>query len=126
MVEMTGADLLTALNHGLSKPGAGAFPQFYGMTVTARKVTRKLEDGTPADSFVAEEVKIGGKPLVRGAKYKVATVDFLYAGGDDYTWFAKYQYSEFGTLEDLFRTLLAESDEQAIKAIDGAEVLTVK
>jgi 2',3'-cyclic-nucleotide 2'-phosphodiesterase (5'-nucleotidase family) len=125
-VEMTGEDLLSALNHGLSKPGAGAFPQFYGMTVTARKATQKLADGTTVDSFVADEVKIGGKPLEEGAKYKVATVDFLYAGGDDYTWFAEYPYSEFGTLEDLFRTFLADSDAETIKAIDAAEVLVMK
>jgi 5'-nucleotidase len=126
VVETTGEDLLAALNHGLSEPGAGAFPQFYGMSVTARRVALKLADGTSADSFVAEEVKIGGKLLDRGAKYRVATVDFLYAGGDDYTWFAKYPYSEFGTLEDMFRTFLADADPQTVKTIDEARVLTVK
>ncbi|MDR1921028.1 MAG: bifunctional metallophosphatase/5'-nucleotidase [Candidatus Adiutrix sp.] len=125
VVEMTGEDLLAALNHGLSQPGAGAFPQFYGLTVTARKTTRKLADGTPVDSFVAEEVKIGGQALVGKAKYKIAITDFLYAGGDDYTWFAKRPYSEFGTLEDLFRTFLTDSDAQTIKAVDAAEVLTI-
>ncbi|GHT02631.1 metallophosphatase [Synergistales bacterium] len=125
-VEMTGADILAALNHGLSKPGAGAFPQFYGMTVTARKTTQKLADGTDADSFAADEVKIGGKPLDMGAKYKVATVDFLYSGGDGYTWFGKYAYEEFGTLEDMFRAYLTGADADSIKAVDKTEVLFVK
>jgi 2',3'-cyclic-nucleotide 2'-phosphodiesterase (5'-nucleotidase family) len=126
VAEMTGADLLAALNHGLSRPGAGAFPQFYGMSVTARKVSQTLADGTSVDSFVAEEVNIGGNPLAPDAKYKVAFSDFLYAGGDDYTWFAKYPYREFGTLEDMFRTFLIESDAQTIRAIDATEVLTIR
>ncbi|MDR1978580.1 MAG: bifunctional metallophosphatase/5'-nucleotidase [Synergistaceae bacterium] len=123
-VEATGADLLAALNHGLATPGSGAFPQFYGMTVTARKTETVLPDGSKAASFVADAVTIGGRPLDENAKYKVAINDFMYAGGDGYDMFGKYDRHEFGTLEDLFRKFLSEASEADIHAADKGEVLT--
>jgi 2',3'-cyclic-nucleotide 2'-phosphodiesterase (5'-nucleotidase family) len=125
-VEMTGKDLKDALNHGFASPGAGAFPQFYGMSVTANKKETVLPDGSKEDALSVSEVTIAGSPLRETAKYKVAITDFMYAGGDGYDMFGKYPYHEFGTLEDLLRQFLAEADDEAIRNIDEVSTLTVK
>ncbi|GHS86099.1 metallophosphatase [Synergistales bacterium] len=125
-VDITGADLLDALSHGLSQPGSGAFPQFYGMTVEAHKIQIKLADGSTSEALAPEEVKIHGVSLKPDATYKAAITDFMYYGGDDYRMFGKYAYDEFGTLEDLFRNFLSESDEKSIKEIDAYSVLSVR
>ena len=37
----------------------------------------------------ATAIRVGGEPLDGGRTYRVATVDFLYEGGDGYTMFEK-------------------------------------
>jgi 2',3'-cyclic-nucleotide 2'-phosphodiesterase (5'-nucleotidase family) len=125
-VEMTGQDVLDALNTGLSRPGSGSFPQFYGIAVAAEKIETRLPDGTVSEALTAKEVTIGGKALDKNATYKVAINDFMYRGGDNYTMFAKYSYSEFGTLDDMFRKFMSETHDEAIRSIDETVALTVE
>ncbi len=79
-IEVTGATLRAALEHGVSRiaPGAepGGFPQVSGIQFSfdARK---------PAGSRV-QEVKVNGQPLNETRKYTVATSQFLAGGGDGY------------------------------------------
>ncbi|MGG1664173.1 bifunctional metallophosphatase/5'-nucleotidase [Brevibacillus sp. NRS-1366] len=79
IVEVTGEELKQALENGVSQveKGAGRFPQISGMSFTYNPTK-------PAGERVIE-VKVGDKPLDLTKKYKVATIDFLAAGGDDYT-----------------------------------------
>jgi 2',3'-cyclic-nucleotide 2'-phosphodiesterase (5'-nucleotidase family) len=82
-LELSGADVLAALENGFSQveEGAGRFPQISGMTV---EVDLKAAAGSRVKS-----VMVGDKPLDPGATYTLATNDFMARGGDGYTAFAK-------------------------------------
>ncbi|WP_301171160.1 bifunctional metallophosphatase/5'-nucleotidase [Brevibacillus nitrificans] len=83
IVEVTGEELRAALENGVSQveTGAGRFPQISGMSFTYNPTK-------PAGERVIE-VKVGDKPLDLAKTYKVATIDFLAAGGDGYESFKK-------------------------------------
>ena len=115
--DISGQDLLDALNHGLSEIGNGAFPQFWGMEITTRPA------GSGKNGFAVEFVTVGGKPLDPNEKYAFAINDFLYSGGDGYAMFKKYDYREFATLEEAFRLFVTEKDAQTLKAVSDAEIL---
>lgn len=81
-LELTGATLRTAIEHGLSRSAEdgepGRFPQVSGI-VFAFDVSR------PPGSRIVD-VKVNGQPLVQAKKYTLATTDFLFVhGGDGYT-----------------------------------------
>ena len=78
MAEVTGKQVLGALENGFSMvaDGAGRFPQVSGMVVTA-------DLKQPAGSRVVS-VLVNGKPLDPEATYKLATNDFMLNGGDGY------------------------------------------
>ena len=78
MTEVTGQQVLDALENGFSKveDGAGRFPQVSGLTVV-------FDPTAPAMSRVAE-VMVAGAPLDVNAVYKLATNDFMLAGGDGF------------------------------------------
>ncbi|MDR2947192.1 MAG: bifunctional metallophosphatase/5'-nucleotidase, partial [Candidatus Adiutrix sp.] len=102
VIDISGADLLAALNHGLARPGSGAFPQFFGMTVEAAPLP------TIPGALKATAVTIGGRPLDPTATYRLATNDFLHSGGDGYKMFSKYEAQELSTLEEIFRNFITE------------------
>jgi len=82
LLELKGSDIIAALENGFSQveAQAGRFPQISGIRVKvdlskkpgSRVVDVKLADGTPLDP---------------NKVYKVATNDFMAAGGDGYTVF---------------------------------------
>ena len=78
LLEMTGAQIRRALEHGLSRieEPTGRFPQVSGLRVTADRAR-------PAGSRILS-VEVGGKPLDDAARYKVATNDFMLKGGDGF------------------------------------------
>ena len=117
-VQISGKDLLDALNQGLKEPGSGAFPQFWGMEIEASQ----MENG----GYSVKSVTIDGKPLSPNDKYKLAINDFLHSGGDGYEMFKKYDYQEFATMEEVFRVFVTESDFETLKSISDAEVLKIK
>ena len=76
---VSGSIVLAALDNGLARAGAGAFPQMAGMRITWNPKTHKLvsamlvrPDGTTA-------------PLDPEGSYRLVTTNFLRAGGDGYT-----------------------------------------
>ncbi len=83
LLEVDGKTLLAALENGVSKVenGAGRFPQVAGMTVVANL-------SKPAGSRIVS-VAIGGTPLDPDGRYKLATNDFMFRGGDGYTMLRK-------------------------------------
>ncbi len=83
VVELSGTDLLAALENGFSQAekGAGRFPQVSGIVVAA--------DLTKAPGARVVTVEINGKPLDPAGTYKVATNDYMLGGGDGYTAFGK-------------------------------------
>lgn len=78
VTEVTGEVLKQVLEHGVSdvENGAGRFPQISGMSFTYSK-------SKPVGERVLE-VKVKGEPLDPKKTYKLATIDFLAAGGDGY------------------------------------------
>lgn len=83
MVELAGADIRTALENGVSllQDRAGRFPQVSGMTV-------EVDPAAPPGSRV-RAVAIGGVPLDPARRYRVASNNFMLAGGDGYTALAR-------------------------------------
>ncbi|WP_119256678.1 5'-nucleotidase C-terminal domain-containing protein [Shinella zoogloeoides] len=85
--QLKGADLVAALENGLSQieEGAGRFPQVSGLKYA-------FDKSKPAGSrVVSVEVKEGDAfaPLDPGKTYGVASNNYLRAGGDGYAIFAK-------------------------------------
>ena len=78
MVEITGKDIKDALENGLSQYDnrAGRFPQVSGMVVTF--------DGKAAAGSRVQSLVINGSPYDPAGRYKVASNDFMFAGGDGY------------------------------------------
>nr|AGF93428.1 5'-nucleotidase domain-containing protein [uncultured organism] len=95
--EIKGSTLLEAVEHGLSKYPAheGLFPQIAGMSFVFAK-------DRPAGERVLE-IEVNGKPIDHDKMYKVATNDFMAAGGDGYT-----------MLKDAETTLLAGGLEEVL------------
>ncbi len=81
IVEVTGVDLLAALENGVSQieKGAGRFPQVSGLVVDV--------DATKAAGARVVSVMVNGEPLDPAKTYKVATNDYMLGGGDGYTAF---------------------------------------
>jgi len=79
MVELTGAQVIAALENGFSavSEGAGRFPQVSGLTV-------EVDLDAPVGERV-QSVMVGGEPIDPDAMYTVATNDFMANGGDGYT-----------------------------------------
>jgi 5'-nucleotidase / UDP-sugar diphosphatase len=90
--DLSGADLLAALENGLSQiepdpeASAGRFPQVGGIKFSAdwmKPVGSRVIDvqiGTAASGY---------KPLDKAAAYRIVSLDFMYNGGDGYTMFKK-------------------------------------
>ena len=115
-INISGHDLLEALNHGLSEIGNGAFPQFWGMEVTVRP---------EKNGYTVESMTIGGKPLDPNRTYSLVINDFLHSGGDGYVMFNKYDYREFETLEEAFRKFVTEKDAQSLETVSNTEVFKI-
>lgn len=80
-IEVTGRQLLTVLNHGVSKlPGVdGQFPQVSNMTF-------RVVQSAPAGSRV-RDLRIGNAPMELDRTYTLALPDYVMQGGDGYDMF---------------------------------------
>jgi 2',3'-cyclic-nucleotide 2'-phosphodiesterase (5'-nucleotidase family) len=78
LLELSGSDLLAALEHGVSQveAKAGRFPQVSGMRLV-------YDPDRPTGSRVLE-VTMHNTPIDPAASYRVATSDYLFKGGDGY------------------------------------------
>jgi 2',3'-cyclic-nucleotide 2'-phosphodiesterase (5'-nucleotidase family) len=82
-LQVTGAQLLAALEHGVSnvEEGAGRFPSTSGLAMTWSR--------SAAPGVRVKSVTVNGKPLDPAATYTVATNDFMAKGGDGYSVFTE-------------------------------------
>lgn len=80
-VDVPGATIVAALNHGVGRLGesVGRFPQVSGLTF-------KVASSAPAGARV-HDVRIGGAPLDPARRYTVAITDYMLKGGDGYAMF---------------------------------------
>lgn len=81
LIEVSGANVRAALENGVSaiEDGAGRFAQVSGLTYS-------FDPAAPAGQRIVD-VSVGGAPLDPARIYKVATNNFLLAGGDGYSAF---------------------------------------
>lgn len=125
-VHLSGAQIIEAVNNGLSQPGQGGFPQFYGMTVTAIELKNKENQEEDASTGGRVDIiEIGGRQLDPQAEYSIAINDFLYAGGDGYHMFSGRQAHEFSTVNEIFLQYLSETSRDTLDFINLDDVLTV-
>ena len=82
VVEIGGADLRRAMENGLSllPSASGRFPQVSGIALEFELAR------APGSRITA--MRVGGAPLEESKTYRVALLDYLARGGDDYTMFA--------------------------------------
>lgn len=102
-IEVTGADIKAALEHGLSDTPnqAGKFPQIAGMTVKY--------DSSKAAGEKVTEVLVNGEALDPDKTYQLATNDFMAIGGDGYEMFkGKTRTEERGLISDIFENSIKE------------------
>ena len=115
-VEVTGETLTGVLDAALVE-GAGGFPQFYGMTVTAERVVQPLEDGSEYARYKVKSVTVGEEPLAPDEQYTIAINDYMYSGGDEYQPFSDHLVAEYGTVSDAFIRYMERGDiVQAVQA----------
>ena len=78
LVEITGRDIRAAIENGVSEVDnrAGRFPHVAGLKIV-------VDEKKPVGSRVVR-IEHDGNPLDPDARYKVASNDFLLAGGDGY------------------------------------------
>lgn len=83
LLELRGADLLAALENGVSQveEGGGRFPQVSGLRLA-------FDPRRPAGERVTR-VEVGDAPLDPEATYRVATNDYMAGGGDGYAALAR-------------------------------------
>ncbi|MBB6217223.1 5'-nucleotidase [Anaerosolibacter carboniphilus] len=81
LTELKGSALLAALEHGVD-----AYPEQAGHFAQVAGVTYKFNPNKPAGQRVTEAM-VGGEKLDVNKTYKVATNDFMAAGGDKYDMF---------------------------------------
>lgn len=92
--DLTGADVLSALENGISKiepdPGAssGRFPQVGGLKLSGDLTKPAGSRVTDVQVGTAES---GFKPLDKTAVYRIVTNDFMFNGGDGYSMFKNGQ-----------------------------------
>lgn len=113
VIQVSGADLKAALEVGLkSYPEAlGAFPHIAGMTV-------EFDSTKPAGSRVTT-VTVGGQLLDLTKTYKLATNDFVVAGGDGYTMFVgKPVIAEYGAMDEVLIDYVNDKGFDASKVTD--------
>lgn len=81
VVEISGADLLLAMENGLAQVPvpAGRFPQVSGMKIV-------FDPKQPMRKRIVS-LEVAGKPVEVNKIYRVAILDFLARGGDDYATF---------------------------------------
>jgi len=109
--EITGEDILAAMEHGLSAyPDAqGFFPHIAGMEVKF--------DSTKEPGNRVTEIMINGELLEESKTYTLATNDFLAAGGDNYTMFSDLEtITEYGGLDEILIEWMSEN------GTEGAEI----
>jgi 5'-nucleotidase len=81
LIEVIGADIVAALEHGVGaiETGAGRYPHVSGMSF-------RFDASKPAGERVSD-VMVDGAPITLDRTYRLATNDFMGRGGDGYAMF---------------------------------------
>ncbi|MYT19585.1 bifunctional metallophosphatase/5'-nucleotidase [Streptomyces sp. SID7760] len=124
VVDLTGAQLITALQQQVSGPVNGANPKILqiskGFTYTL-DMTR-----TGADRVVVDSVRLNGEAIDPAKTYRVAMNEFLAGGGDGFTVLKEHKNKLVGVPDlEAFNAYLAKSSPAAPIAPPAADRITV-
>jgi 5'-nucleotidase len=121
--ELSGADIVAALENGVSRveasEGNGRFLQVSGLRFTwdgSRAVGRRIL------SVEVEDAPGDFESLDPDEVYTVVINDYLFAGGDDFAMFAENSSNsyDFGrTLDEIVRTYIGQSSPLSLAAQEG-------
>ena len=82
VLDLTGEELVAALDYGVSRPGEGAFPQVAGLKLVycaATPCPATLRSGGRVTMLAVNDV-----PVNLAARYRIAVNSYLASGGDGY------------------------------------------
>jgi 5'-nucleotidase len=82
-LDLKGEELVATLDHGVSKPGEGAFPQVAGLTLVYCAATPCPGALRPGGRVT--QLTVNGSPVDAAATYRIAVNSFMASGGDAYT-----------------------------------------
>jgi 2',3'-cyclic-nucleotide 2'-phosphodiesterase (5'-nucleotidase family) len=116
-MDLTGRQLMEILEHSATQP-------YSRLQVSGIRITQDLSN---AGGRLVREVRVGMRPLDLNKTYRIATNDFLAAGGDRFATFMKGQNVLFGTdLREAFLSYLKKhspvqprTEERIINKING-------
>jgi 5'-nucleotidase len=111
-LDMTGAQLLKALQQQLPIPGGRSTTLQLQVSEGFTYTWDKTKTGT--DQIVADSLMLNGQPIVADQTYRVTTNSFLAEGGDSFTAFTEGTNTLFGELDvDAFEDYIAEFGTEA-------------
>ncbi|WP_030300877.1 bifunctional metallophosphatase/5'-nucleotidase [Streptomyces katrae] len=124
IVDLTGAQLITALQQQVSGPVNGANPKILQVS---KGFTYTLDmTKTGADRIVVDSVKLNGAAIDPAKTYRVAMNEFLAGGGDGFTVLKEHKNKLVGVPDlEAFNAYLAKSTEAAPIAPPAADRITV-
>ncbi|WP_030157105.1 bifunctional metallophosphatase/5'-nucleotidase [Streptomyces sp. NRRL S-244] len=124
VVDLTGAQLITALQQQVSGPVNGPNPKILQVS---KGFTYTLDmTKTGADRIVVDSVKLNGAAIDPAKTYRVAMNEFLAGGGDGFTVLKEHKNKLVGVPDlEAFNTYLAKSTEAAPFAPPAADRITV-
>lgn len=111
-IEASGAAIVAALEHGVSRWPVdwGGFLQVSGISFAFNP------NNEPGERVIKDSVKVNGEPIDLDRIYRVATNDFLAAGGDSYTMLGGLNFfhgsatGDGDFLRDVFAAIFDEVD----------------
>ncbi|MCX4526608.1 bifunctional metallophosphatase/5'-nucleotidase [Streptomyces sp. NBC_01551] len=124
IVDLTGAQLITALQQQVSGTVNGPNPKILQVS---KGFTYTLDmTKTGADRIVVDSVKLNGAAIDPAKTYRVAMNEFLAGGGDGFTVLKEHKNKLVGVPDlEAFNTYLAKSTEAAPIAPPAADRITV-
>ncbi|KOU13560.1 5'-nucleotidase [Streptomyces sp. WM6372] len=124
VVDLTGAQLITALQQQVSGPVNGPNPKILQVS---KGFTYTLDmTKTGADRIVVDSVKLNGAAIDPAKTYRVAMNEFLAGGGDGFTVLKDHKNKLVGVPDlEAFNTYLAKSTQAAPLAPPAADRITV-
>ena len=124
VVEIKGSTIKEALEHSVE-----AYPSTFEGFLSVSGMTYSFDPTQPAGHRV-QEVYINNEPLDDSKIYRLASMDFLFSGGDGYDMFknleviGKYENAEEVVSAYLRKVGIGKVDISRIKLIKGNEIST--
>ncbi|WP_369778444.1 bifunctional UDP-sugar hydrolase/5'-nucleotidase [Streptomyces sp. R33] len=124
IVDLTGAQLITALQQQVSGPVNGANPKILQVS---KGFTYTLDmTKTGVDRIAVDSVKLNGAAIDPAKTYRVAMNEFLAGGGDGFTVLKEHKNKLVGVPDlEAFNAYLAKSTQAAPIAPPAADRITV-